>query len=124
MNKKFLGFCAAAMVCTSAVSQSQQNDSITLQELNEVVVTDSRFALKRENSGKTVIKITSEELQRYQGKSVAHVINMRSGFEIAGSRGYDGNVLGVFARGGRGRQTLVLIDGGQSYGSFVRFAGI
>ncbi|MGB5553553.1 MAG: TonB-dependent receptor plug domain-containing protein, partial [Flavobacteriaceae bacterium] len=31
--------------------------------------------------------------------------------EIAGSRGREGAILGVFARGGRGRQVLVLIDG-------------
>ena len=34
-----------------------------------------------------------------------------TGFEIAGSRGRQGEVLGVFARGGRGRQVLVIIDG-------------
>jgi len=113
MNKKFLGLCATAVACTSIAAQdgSLQKDSLDLQKLDEVIVSDSRFELKRENSGKTVIKIPSEELERYQGKSVANVINMRSGFEIAGSRGHDGNILGVFARGGRGRQTLVLIDG-------------
>ncbi len=113
MHKKFLGLCATALACTGIAAQdgSLQKDSLGLQQLDEVIVSDSRFALKRENSGKTVIKIPSKELQRYQGRSVADVINMRSGIEIAGSRGHDGNVLGVFARGGRGRQTLVLIDG-------------
>lgn len=113
MNKKFLSLCTTALACTGIAAQdgSPQKDSLDLQQLDEVIVSDSRFALKRENSGKTVIKIPLEELERYQGKSVADVINMRSGFEIAGSRGHDGNILGVFARGGRGRQTLVLIDG-------------
>jgi len=120
MNKKFFGLCASALACTGIAAQSfdsaqgkqaLQTDSLDLQRLDEVIVSDSRFALKRENSGKTVIKISSEELQPYQGQSVADVINMQSGFEIAGSRGHDGNILGVFARGGRGRQTLVLIDG-------------
>jgi len=113
MNKKFLSLCAIALACTSVAAQDESlpKDSLDLQQLDEVIVSDSRFALKRENSGKTVIKITSEELKHFQSKSVADVINMRSGFEIAGSRGHDGNILGVFARGGRGRQTLVLIDG-------------
>ena len=88
-----------------------QQDEFQLQELDEVVVSDSRFELKRENSGKTVIRIDSLELQRNQGRSVAEIINRKSGFEITGSRSRQGEVLGVFARGGRGRQVLVLIDG-------------
>ena len=31
----------------------QQIDSTKVEQLNEVVITDSRFELKRENSGKT-----------------------------------------------------------------------
>jgi len=82
-----------------------------LQELDEVVVSDSRFPLKRENSGKTVIKIGLKELENSQGKTVAEIINTKSGIEINGSRGRQGEVLGIFARGGRGRQVLILIDG-------------
>ena len=82
-----------------------------LQELDEVVVSDSRFRLKRENSGKTVVKISPAELLNNQGKTVAEIINTKSGIEISGSRGRQGEVLGVFARGGRGRQVLILIDG-------------
>ncbi|MCP4975880.1 MAG: TonB-dependent receptor [Maribacter sp.] len=111
MNKKLLGLSAAVLVSAGLSAQEKQNDSIDLQQLDEVVVSDSRFELKRENSGKTVIKIGIEELQRSQGKSVVDIINAKSGIEIAGSRGTNGGILGVFARGGRGRQVLVLIDG-------------
>ncbi|MFK7812802.1 MAG: TonB-dependent receptor plug domain-containing protein [Maribacter sp.] len=111
MNKKVLSLCASVLVGAGLVAQQQQNDSITIQKLDEVVVSDSRFALKRENSGKTVIKISTEELEQSQGKSITEIINTKSGFEIAGSRGRDGSVFGVFARGGRGRQVLILIDG-------------
>lgn len=111
MNKEFLGLSTALLVCAGLTAQKVQNDSIGLQQLDEVVVSDSRFELKRENSGKTVIRMGIEELQRSQGKSVAEIINAKSGIEIAGSRGTDGGILGVFARGGRGRQVLVLIDG-------------
>lgn len=100
-----------ALACTATTAQVSQKDSLNVQQLDEVVVSDSRFELKRENSGKTVIKITSEELERNQGKSVAELISGKSGIEIAGNRGREGAILGVFARGGRGRQVLVLIDG-------------
>lgn len=110
MIKRYSLFCILCVLLTT-VSAQNQRDSIELQELHEVVVSDSRFPLKRENSGKTVIKIGLKELENNQGKAVAEIINTKSGIEIAGSRGRQGEVLGVFARGGRGRQVLILIDG-------------
>ncbi len=110
MTKIFFGFCA--IVFAGAILQAQQQaDSLRLQSLDEVVVSDSRFPLKREYSGKTVISIDSVELEKNQGRSLAELINTKSGMEISGSRGRTGEVLGVYARGGRGRQVLVLIDG-------------
>jgi len=90
---------------------SQQQDSLQIEQLDEVVVLDSRFQLKRENSGKTVVKITSEEIQRNQGRTVAELINTKSGIEINGSRSVAGQNLSYFVRGGNNRQVLVLIDG-------------
>lgn len=108
MNKKVIVFCAASVVCAN-VAFGQEKEKV--QKLDEVVVTDSRFELKRENSGKTVIKITQEELRRNQGKTISEIINTKSGISIAGANGREGTVLGVYARGGRGRQVLVLVDG-------------
>jgi vitamin B12 transporter len=110
MNKIVIGLFATVLLCFDSAAQ-QQNDSLRLQVLDEVVVSDSRFELKRENSGKTVIKITGKELEHHQGQNVAEIINLKSGIEINGSRGREGALLGVFARGGRGRQVLVVIDG-------------
>ncbi|MEL6918389.1 MAG: TonB-dependent receptor, partial [Bacteroidota bacterium] len=84
MNNKFFGFCATILVCANVTAQEQKSDSTQVQRLDEVVVSDSRFPLKRENSGKTVIKITTEELDRNQGKTVAEIINTKSGIEIGG----------------------------------------
>ena len=109
MNIKFR--CLAFAILAGLAMNAQQSDSTQIQILDEVVVSDSRFEMKRENSGKTVIKIDAEELARNQGRSVAELINTKSGIEISGSRGRDGTVFGVFARGGRGRQVLVIIDG-------------
>lgn len=118
MNKSFKSLCVFAFACTGLTAQSidstenqEEKDSIQVQKLEEIVVSDTRFAIKRENSGKTIITISSEELENLQGKSVAEIINTKSGLEISGSRGRKGEVLGIFARGGRGRQVLVLIDG-------------
>lgn len=111
MNKTFICSCAFFMIASTLWTQEKIADSTQTQVLEEVVVSDTRFPTKRENSGKTVIKIGYEELKRNQGKSVAQIINTKSGIEISGSRGRQGEVLGAFIRGGRGKQVLVVIDG-------------
>lgn len=95
-------------------SAQQKKDSIKVQNLDEVVVSDSRFELKRENSGKTVIKISRQEIENNQGRTIAELINTKSGIEINGSRSVAGQVLGYYVRGGNNRQVLVVIDGVQT----------
>jgi vitamin B12 transporter len=111
MNKTFW-FCV--MLCcgiiTSGFSQNQ-TDSLEVETLEEVVLTDSRFKLKRENSGKVITKISTEELNRLQGQSIAEIINRTAGIEINGVRSNAAQNLGYFVRGGRNRQVLVMIDG-------------
>ncbi len=104
---------ASVLLCIGMVSWAQDSgvDSLKVQELEEVVVSDTRFPIRRENSGKTVIRIGPEELSLNQGRTLPELINTKSGIEISGSRGRAGEVLGAFVRGGRGRQLIVLIDG-------------
>jgi vitamin B12 transporter len=110
MYSRYLGILV--FISATAWSQAQQNtDSLDLQQLEEVVVSDSRFKLKRSFSGKTVISLGPEVLERYQGVPVTVLLNRLSGIEIGGSRSRQGEVQGVYARGGRGRQVLVLLDG-------------
>ncbi|TXG39345.1 TonB-dependent receptor plug domain-containing protein [Seonamhaeicola maritimus] len=113
MNKRTNVF---GMLCIgiSMVGFSQQEiDSTKVEQLDEVVVSDSRFNLKRENSGKTVIKISKKEIENNQGRTVSELINSKSGIEVNGSRSAAGQNLGNFIRGGNNRQVLVLIDGVQ-----------
>tara|TARA_R110000868_G_scaffold144150_1_gene362927 strand:- start:49760 stop:51712 length:1953 start_codon:yes stop_codon:yes gene_type:complete len=86
-------------------------DSTQVQQLDEVVITDSKFKLKRENSGKVITKIPQAELKYQQGKSVAEIINSTAGIEINGAKSNAGQNLNYYIRGGRNRQVLVLIDG-------------
>ncbi len=83
------------------------------QKLEEVVVTDSKFELKRENSGKVVTQITRDELEKQEGKSVAEILSSVSGISINGAQSNAGQNISIFARGGNNRQVLVLIDGVQ-----------
>ncbi|WGK64181.1 TonB-dependent receptor [Croceiramulus getboli] len=105
ISTRLIVVLACAGLQTFAWSQQEA------ETLDEVVLTDSRFALKKENSGKQIITISRETLSRNQGNSLASVINQQSGITINGSQSVAGQPLGTFIRGGNNRQVLVLIDG-------------
>ncbi|MDG5492102.1 TonB-dependent siderophore receptor [Psychroserpens sp. SPM9] len=111
MNTKTLVFGMLTIGISTFGFAQQQSDSLKVEQLDEVVITDSKFNLKRENSGKVITKITQTELQHLQGKSIADIINSTAGIEINGTRSNAGQSLSYFVRGGRNRQVLVLIDG-------------
>lgn len=86
-------------------------DKTQIHYLDEVLLSDTKFESKRRESGKMVIRIGQDELLRSVGQSMAEIINRQAGIEINGSRSRQGEVLGIFARGGRSRQVVVFIDG-------------
>jgi vitamin B12 transporter len=91
---------------------AQQKQTISSQnELNEVVVSDSKFALAKEKSGKVITKITAEDLKKNAGQSIATILNTVAGLEINGNHSVAGKNLGYYIRGGKNRQVLILIDG-------------
>jgi vitamin B12 transporter len=54
-------------------------------ELNEVVISDSKFALAKK-SRKGNCKITSEELSKKSGQSLAAILSTVAGLEINGNQ--------------------------------------
>ena len=100
----------SAVICTASL-HGQNSDLENIETLDEVVIIDSKFELPRENSGKVVAKISSEELEKSQGQTLPEVINRISGIEIGGTRGNEGQNLGYYVRGGRNRQVVILVDG-------------
>ncbi len=111
MNKKRNAFGVLCLGISLVGFAQQQMDSVQVQQLDQVVITDSKFKLKRENSGKVITKITQAELQHQQGKSIAEIINATAGIEINGTKSNAGQNLNYYVRGGRNRQVVVLIDG-------------
>ena len=95
------------MACLSIAFSSAQS----LISLDEVVVRDNKLELPRATKTKRVIRLEAEELQRYAGQPLALVLNNLAGIEISGSRGAQGQNLGLYARGGNNRQILILLDG-------------
>lgn len=111
MNNKIVRISALCVLMTSCVF-AQKKDTITSRnELDEVVISDSKFALPKEKSGKVIVKITAEELKKKQGQSVAAILSTVAGVEINGNQSRNGKDLGLYIRGGRNHQILILIDG-------------
>jgi vitamin B12 transporter len=109
MNKLVIGLCVYA--CASAVVQAQVQDSLPYTQLKEVVVSDTKFALNSQKSGKIIEVITAQDLVKKQGQSLANVLSQLAGVEINGNQSFAGKNLGYYLRGGRNRQTAIYIDG-------------
>lgn len=111
MNNKIVRVSALFVLMTNCVFAQQKDSIASPTPLDEVVISDSKFALAKEKSGKVITKITSEDLKKKEGQSIAAVLNSVVGVEINGSQSVAGKNLGYYIRGGKSNQVLILIDG-------------
>lgn len=107
MKKKI--FIAAAVIISTA-AQAQQ-DTTAAKQLDEVVVTATRFAVKQSQTGKVISVITKEQIEKSSGKTVAQLLNEQAGITINGAYNAPGSVQTVFLRGASSGRTLILLDG-------------
>jgi len=110
MKKQLLiaGVLASSFVNTNLFAQSQNEQ---VEKLDEIVVTATKFNLKKENSGKVITKITQKQLKNNAGKTVIEILNTVAGIDVRGVNANATEPRSINIRGGRSRQVLVLIDG-------------
>ena len=96
---------------TTANDENSDTVTATNVSLEEVVVSDSRFALKRSQSGKTVVKIPSKEIEKFSGLGLGALLSSHLGIDVIGRNLHSGQNPTLSIRGGRNRQVLILIDG-------------
>lgn len=111
MNKKIVRISALCVLMTSCAFAQQNQTFSSEDELKEVVVSDSKFALAKEKSGKVITKITAEDLKNKAGQNLANILSSAAGLEINGNQSAAGKNLGYYIRGGKSNQVLILIDG-------------
>ena len=107
MNKKMIRFSAFTLL----FAMNTYAQAPTPKQLDEVVISDSKFALPKDKSGKVIVKINAAELAKKPGQSIAAILSTVVGLEVNGNQSSAGKNLGYYVRGGRNRQTLILIDG-------------
>ena len=88
MNKKFIGL--SVFTLATAFSYAQKSDTLQVKTLQEVVVSDTKFAQSREKSGKIIEVITAQELAQKKGQSLANVLNQVTGVEVNGNQSFSG----------------------------------
>ena len=113
MNKQLLivSVLACSFVSTSLFAQKNIAQKKNVELLNEVVVTATKFNLKKENTGKVIHVITQKQLQQNAGKTVIEILNTIAGIDVKGVNSNTSEPRSINIRGGRSRQVLVLIDG-------------
>ena len=113
MNKQLLivSVLACSFVSTSIFAQKDVAQKEKVEILNEVVVTATKFNLKKENSGKVIYTITQKDIVNNAGKTVIDLLNNIPGIEIKGTNSNSSEPRSTYVRGGRSRQVLILIDG-------------
>ncbi len=84
-------------------------DTLKTQVLQETVVLGTRFDVPTERSGKVIFKINSDQLQTQL--NVADALNQVPGIQMDGNFGTPGTNISYYVRGGRSKQTLIMLDG-------------
>ena len=104
-----LSVLCSMLFALNTVSAQEKDEKI--EELEEVVISATKFAIKKEHIGKIIYQIKQEELANLKGKSVIDVLDNIAGISINGANSSAGKNKSTYIRGGRDRQVLVLIDG-------------
>jgi vitamin B12 transporter len=108
MKTNFIKLSVYFTLVTSFAMAQEQDSTKTIEE---VVISDTKFAQSKEKSGKIIEKITAKDLENKKGQSLANVLSQVAGVEVNGNNSGTGKNLEYYIRGGRSRQVLIVIDG-------------
>lgn len=100
----FTGFILQQLTATA-------QDSARVKNLEEVVVTATKFPKKISQTGKVVRVITAVEIERSRGKTLSELLNEQAGIIVIGSNSNPGKDKSLSLRGAGAGYTLVLLDG-------------
>ncbi len=110
-NSKTMRKFYLIIACTCIGWTVKAQDSLKTVSLDEVVVTGTKSAIPIEKSGKSIFKLSREEIEANSGKSVEDILNEVPGIQIDGNFGPAGTNISYFVRGASSKRTLILIDG-------------
>ncbi len=96
---------------TGSVSGFAQSADSVGKQLDEVVVTATKYPVKQSQTGKVVIVIPREQLEKSVGKPLGELLSEQAGITVGGALNDPGTNQSIFIRGAGSGRTLLLIDG-------------
>lgn len=112
-RKKWFFFMLLAGGQTAFAQES--GDSTYKKQLDEVVVTATRYPVKQSLTGKVLDVITRDQLDKNEGRPLTEILNEQAGVVIIGAQNTPGSEQDVFLQGASTGTTLILIDGIPAY---------
>ncbi|MGC4035738.1 MAG: TonB-dependent receptor [Chitinophagaceae bacterium] len=101
-------FVVAAVTIISSRLLAQED---TTKNLDEVVLTASKYPKKQSETGKVITVINHQQLEQSGGKSLSEILNTISGTNILGANNSPGTNLSASIRGSSSGNVLILVDG-------------
>ena len=101
MKRNTLKLSVLTLLLSAQIAVAQEEQKEKVEQLDEVVLSDTKFELKKENSGKIIYKITKKQIEQSAGKTVADLLDQVAGVEISGNNNAAGYPIGIYIRGGR-----------------------
>jgi vitamin B12 transporter len=114
MNKQHWAFLLLPVfgISTSFAQTSAQTSKDTVtKQLDQVVVTATKYPVKQSQTGKVVIVISHEEIEKSTGKPLGELLGEQAGIIVSGSLNDPGTNQSIFIRGAGSGRALLLIDG-------------
>ena len=109
MGRKHIFFWM--LLSGSQAAWAQEVPDSTHRQLDQVVVTATKYPVKQSQTGKVVIVITHDELEKAAGKPLGEVLGEQAGIIVSGGLNDPGTNQSIFIRGAGSGRALVLIDG-------------
>ncbi len=114
MGKKHFVFLLLS-VAGGSVTFAQTSKDSTFKQLDQVVITATKYPVKENLTGKVLTIIGRDQLDKSGGKQLTEVLNTQAGLVVVGSQNTLGSEQDVHLQGAATGQTLILIDGIPAY---------
>ena len=99
------------LLAASQTASAQEVGDTSRRQLDQVVVTATKYPVKQSQTGKVVIVISHEELEKAAGKPLGEVLSEQAGITVSGALNDPGTNQSIFIRGAGSGRALVTVDG-------------
>ena len=99
------------LLAGSQAASAQDAGDTSRRSLDQVVVTATKYPVKQSQTGKVVIVVSHDELEKSAGKPLGEVLSEQAGITVSGALNNTGTNQSIFIRGAGSGRTLVMVDG-------------